>query len=66
MRYFIDKASLCVAVPCIVWLMLDGGFRIAFGIPFFPGSMGILAFLALVASLVHWTAQRGPDETGEP
>jgi hypothetical protein len=66
MRYFIDRVSLCVAVPCIVWLALDCAFRIVIGIPFFPGSVGIFAFLGLVGLLVRWTAKYGPDEVGKP
>ena len=66
MRQFIDRASLCIAVPCVVWLLLDFEFRIAIEIPFFPGSIGVFAFLGFAALLVHLAAKHGPDEMGKP
>ena len=66
MRYFLDRASLCVAVPCAVWLLLDCAFRIATGIPFFPGSVGLFAILGFAALIVHLAVKATPDKTGKP
>jgi hypothetical protein len=66
MKPFIERASLCVTVPCLVWLLLDCAFRIVIRIPFFPGSVGAFAILGFAALIVHLAVKDTPDKTGKP